>query len=334
MKKVFDVIVEAGEKKRGKVLVGHNAYSGEVTIPVLILCGNKAGPTLWINGAIHGDELNGPVASWEIFNELSPDEIEGNIIITPISNPLAFENRSKVSDVDLLDMDTSFPGDPDGLFTQRVSYKIFQEIKEHASYLLNFHTLSTPFRAVPYTVSKVVPKAEQDTVTKSRNMAIAFGLETNCSVDLASAAGELPGVTNGALDITCIQNGIPAFMAEVGSGGVVDDKYVSIAKTGIINLLVHLGMMDGNVKRTEKQYMITKRKFLRSNFGGLVTVVPEPGQIVSSGEKLTDTHFFGNDMHSTSLKEDSYVIATRVNPVVNTGDRLAFVGTEWEEVEK
>jgi len=324
--------VERGTKKIGKVLVGQVAFGADVYIPVLIIHGQKEGPTFWANSAIHGDELNGSVASWELFHELNPEDVSGTLIFTPISNPLAFENRDKVSDVDMLDMDTAFPGDPNGLFAQRVAYILFKEIKKHATYLLNFHTLNTQYKAVPYTVSKIVPNASEEIVRKSREMALIFGTETNCVVNLATAAGELPGVTNGALDITCIQNNIPAFMAEVGSGGKIEEEYVSIAKEGLKNLFVHLGFISGEIDKPERQYIITKRKFLRADYGGLVSVKVEPGEKVEAGTVLAETHYFGEEIYSTKFNENSYIIATRVNPVVNTGDRLAFVGLEWEEV--
>ena len=47
----------------------------------------------------------------------------------------------------------------------------------------------------------------------------AFGVVTNCVVDLRGDTNELPGVTSGALDITCMKDGIPAFMGEMGQGG-------------------------------------------------------------------------------------------------------------------
>src|SRR5699024_4389995 len=133
------------------------------------------------------------------------------------------------------------------------------EIKSHADYLLNFHTLSTPYKAVPYTVAKIVPSAKKEIIDKSRDMALAFGLHANCLVNLSNPTDELPGVTEGALDITCIQNDIPAFMAEVGSGGVIDRKFVSIAKDGIMNLLIHLELIKGEVQPLKKQLLITKR---------------------------------------------------------------------------
>lgn len=79
----------------------------------------------------------------------------------------------------------------------------------------------------------------------AEGMQKAFGVRTNCLVNLARAAGELPGVTSGALDITCMKDGIPAFMGEMGQGGKIEKPYVNAAKEGILNVMIYLGMLSG-----------------------------------------------------------------------------------------
>ena len=38
---------------------------------------------------------------------------------------------------------------------------------------------------------------------------------------------------------------------------------------------------------------------------------------------------YGDEIGSYPAPTDCYIIGTRENPVVSTGDRIAFVGTEW-----
>lgn len=328
---IFDRIVERNRKLFFTKDVGTLAHQAIVKIPVIILAGKEDGPVLWINGTVHGDELNGSFAAWELIRELDQEKIKGTIVITPVCNPIALEHRDKVSAIDFMDMDTVFPGDPEGMFTQRVAYAIYGEIQKSATALINFHTLATPYRALPYTVSKIVPGAEESIIKQSREMAEAFGTEVNCIVDIKNASGELPGVTSGALDITCIRAGIPAFMAEVGHGGVIERTYVDIAKKGILNVLAHLGMIHLDIVKPARQIFITKRKFLRIPCGGLIEMKSEPGNIVKKDELLLVSHYYGETVTPFPAAEDSFVLCTRSNPVVNTGDRIAFVGTEWTE---
>lgn len=328
---IFSENVQMNEKKYFTVPVGELAHKAEVLIPVIVVSGKKKGQTLWINGSVHGDELNGPYAAWELSHEIDPEKLSGNLIITPICNPNAFADRNKISVLDSMDMDTAFPGDPDGMFTQRIAYIIYQEVKKHATALISFHTMATPYIANPYSVRKIVPGVPEKVNKIAEGMQKSFGVVANCLVDLSNAAGELPGVTSGALDITSLKDGIPAFMGEMGQGGKIDRKAVAVAKKGIINVMKYLKMTEGEIIPCPDQILITKRKFLRSNKGGLIQMTVKPGDEVKAGESLLDLHYYGDEIEKYPAKTDCYIIGARENPVVNTGDRIAFVGTEWKK---
>jgi len=94
-------------------------------------------------------------------------------------------------------------------------------------------------------VRKLIPGVDERVNRTAEGMQKAFGVRTNCLVNLARAAGELPGVTSGALDITCMKDGIPAFMGEMGQGGKIEKPYVNAAKEGILNVMIYLGMLSG-----------------------------------------------------------------------------------------
>ena len=132
------------------VPAGELAHKAVVQLPVIVVAGKKEGPVLWINGTVHGDELNGSYAAWELSGEIDPEQLSGPLVVTPICNPIAFECRNKISAIDNMDMDTAFPGDPEGMMTQRIAHLIYREIKANAGAVISFHTMATPYRADPY----------------------------------------------------------------------------------------------------------------------------------------------------------------------------------------
>ena len=81
----------------------------------------------------------------------------------------------------------------------------------------------------------------------------------------------------------------------------------------------------------QKQILITKRKFLRSDKGGLIQMCVKSGDTVKAGEALLKLHYYGSEVSEMPAETDCFVICTRENPVVSTGDRIAFVGLEWSE---
>ena len=329
MIRVFNHEIKEGERAYFTVPAGELAHKAVVQLPVIVVAGKKEGPVLWINGTVHGDELNGSYAAWELSGEIDPEQLSGTLVVTPICNPIAFECRNKISAIDNMDMDTAFPGDPEGMMTQRIAYMIYREIKANAGAVISFHTMATPYRANPYSVRKIIPGVSDSVNEVSEGMQRAFGVVTNCVVDLRGDTNELPGVTSGALDITCMKDGIPAFMGEMGQGGKVETDYVEAAKKGILNVMRYLKMLDGPVEKPGRQVLITKRRFLRSDKGGMIRMNVKSGDEVKAGESLLDLHYYGDEMESYPARSDCYVIGVRENPVVSTGDRVAFVGTEW-----
>lgn len=332
MIEVFGRKCEPGQKLFFTVDGPMYANRAVMQIPVIVLNGCQDGPTFWINGTVHGDELNGSYAAWKLVRELDPADVRGAIVVTPIANAAAFVDQHKTSRIDDLDMDTQFPGDAGGMASQMMAKIIYDEIRTHASFLINFHTISKLYDAEPYTVSKIVPGADPEVNQVALDLALTFGVKNNCVVNLATATGELPGVTNGALDITCIKDGIPAFMGEMGHGGVADPEIMAVARRGLLNIMVKQGMIDGEIVRSEKQYRITKRKFVRSPHSGLIEMVHKPGDIVPAGTTIANFHYYDDNLIPFTVEQDSFLIATRVYPAFNSGDRVAFLGLEWEEL--
>ena len=56
----------------------------------------------------------------------------------------------------------------------------------------------------------------------------------------------------------------------------------------------------------------------------------KPGEILSQGERIAHIIDFFSEIETLEAQEKMYIIQVRVNPVVHTGDRVAFLGLEWE----
>ena len=100
------------------------------------------------------------------------------------------------------------------MISQRIAYILYKEIKEHANALISFHTMATPYRANPYSVRKILSGVSDDVNRIAEGMQRAFGVVTNCVVDLTKPTSELPGVTSGAL--ADIHPGAAKYYKEIG----------------------------------------------------------------------------------------------------------------------
>lgn len=327
-----DLRAEPGEYAAGYVTVAELSHRGQVQMPVLLVNGARPGPVLWLNGAVHGDELNGPMAVRNLLPTLDPGRMSGAVIATPISNPLAFQARQKNTPQDGLDMDMQFPGDPQGTLSQRLAHFLFSHIRRTATHLVDLHTLGTAYGAKPYTVFKRVAGAPDAVCDQAEAMARAFGATAHCRVNLLGPVNELPGSTTGFLDVQCLLHGIPAFMAEVGGGGRIEPDAVAWAERGILAVLHALGIWPDAPPPCPavSPPTITRRRFLYTDRGGLCVDGAPAGSVVRQGELVCRIVDMLGTVQEIRAEQDLYIIAHRQNPPVDTGDRIAFVGLAWE----
>lgn len=328
--KIGTASAEPGAVGRGHLSVGELAMNSRLKIPVLIVNGVESGPVLWLNGAVHGDELNALMAIRNLAFSVNPNRLAGAIICTPLCNPLAVQWRNKINPYDYLDMDQQFPGEPNGTYSQRVAYTLFQEIKKNADYLISFHTVGKQFSAKPYTVYKYSSCMSETQKQKIEDLALTFGVRANCKVNLNSMDGEIPGGVSGGLDINCSLQGIPAFMAEIGSGGVFQEDAIRVGEVGIREVMGYLGMIEHRMALRPEQIIITKRKFIYSDYAGFLCERKKAGITIAKGDIIGTVADLFEDIDQIRALNESHVLMTRVDPVVHVGDRVAFVGEEWE----
>ncbi|MCP9955303.1 M14 family metallopeptidase [Actinomadura madurae] len=204
-----------GDVGRGLMDAGRLASGNAVGIPYLIARGTGDGPCLWVNAAVHGDESQAPIVATEFFRSISGRPLSGDVIVTPVANPPAFDHRRKHSPFDGTDLDQSFPGRADFLGTQRLAHRLFAEISPLADTAVNIHTMGPFLDACNYGVYKLHPKAVEERDLLS--LLALFELRVACRMDI-SGPGELPGRIEGALDYQMMELGKPAFMLEAGAG--------------------------------------------------------------------------------------------------------------------
>lgn len=318
-----------GEVGHGHLKVGELAMNAELLVPVLIVNGAQDGPVLWLNGAVHGDELNAFMATRNICRSVKADELAGGLVCTPVCNPLAVQWRNKINPYDFLDLDQQFPGKPDGQYSQRVAHILFSEVRSVANALVSFHTVATSFEAEPYAVYKLAPGMPKAICDKVEALAMAFGARATCRVDLSSATGEIPGGVAGALDINCSLVGIPAFMAEVGSGGRFQPDAIATAEAGIRRVMAHLGISGPADAPPADRILIEKRGFLYSDFAGFLDLRVRSGATVPEDGTMGSVIDLFSELGLVRAPAGAHILMTRQEPVVHVGDRIAFLGLEW-----
>ncbi|MHB1022217.1 MAG: succinylglutamate desuccinylase/aspartoacylase family protein [Acidobacteriaceae bacterium] len=219
----------------------HLSVDEAIALPVLLAVGAATGKTLVVTANIHGDEYEGVRAILEVFDDLDPSRMTGNLIAVPVANPPAFWQGTRTSPVDGLNMARIMPGKPDGTTSERIAYALSHNLLAHADFYLDLHSGGITYR---------MPSMVGYSSTEPRSYAAAeiFG----ASVVWGHAA-IAPGRT-----ISYAQSqGIPWLYTEARGAGRIHPDDLKMMKTGIRNLLQHLGILPGEVAPAEIQWRLT-----------------------------------------------------------------------------
>lgn len=287
------------------------ADGGSLCLPVNVLVGKEAGPRLLMVAGVHGNEHEGVMAQYELWEELSLEEVSGAVVMVPVANPPAFRVCQRRNPEDMLDMNRVFPGKPDGSITERLAYRLYHDIALSADFVLSMHGWTHGSLVVPYTE---YPK-DLAVTEVSRAAAIAFGLE------YVEAFDWHPGL----LVAACTEAGIPAIEPEIGGLSCTVPERRARYKEGVFNLMRHLNMLPGDPSPQDVIREVTRTMHL-APVGGVLRRQKELGDTVERGETIaTICSLNGAPIESIEAPGDGFVAAQLLTAAVNPGDLIAVI---------
>ena len=205
------------------------AVDDHVALPVLLARGVHQGPTLVVSANVHGDEYEGVRAIYELFDELDPAQMKGDLLAVPVVNPPAFWSGTRTSPVDGLNLARVFPGDPAGTISQRIAHVFAHSIIAHASFYLDLHSGGVRFR-----MPSMVGYAAAD--PRGRAAAEIFG---------ARVIWGHPTLHPGRTVSFAASRHIPWLYTEARGAGRIHPEDLAMMKHGIRHMLQHLGIISG-----------------------------------------------------------------------------------------
>ncbi len=299
--------------------VGPRADGGDWRLPFLYVVGATAGPTLLVLGAVHGDEYEGVETIPEVFRRVEPDALRGALLMVPICNVPAYESVLRSSPIDGLNLARVFPGDPNGTITQRIAYWITQKLIKPADFVIDLHSGGVTAE-IPSLIG--FTHSDDELGRRSRAGALAFG---------ASVVWEHPPpMPSGRTLSAATDLGVPAIYTEAGGGGYAHPSDVNCFTTGVINVMKHLDMLDG-------QSQIQPVTHHLSGDGNMDSVISTPAagyfrsdvallDEVSPGQRLgTVRDPFGEVVAEIMAESAGVVIMLRRIHRVHVGNNLAHV---------
>lgn len=300
---VGGVEIKAGEV-RDVFLPYSETYLGQRTeLPVRVIRGREFGPSVFFTGAIHGDELTGAGIVRELLFDRLPELRRGTLYCVPVVNTYGLENHSRYLP-DRRDLNRAFPGGQGGNMTSRLAYVLMNEVIRRCDFGVDFH--SAAVRRTNY------PNIRADMkIPEVANLARTFGCEL--IVD-----GKGP---EGSLRRTAVKESVPTVILEAGEVWKIEGGVVEIGVRGSLNVLRHLGMVDGEVERPLFQVTVRRTTWVRAERGGFLAFHAKTGDVVRKGQPLaTNYGVFGAERRFIEAPDYGIILGMSTMPAVKPGE--------------
>ncbi|MBL8851344.1 MAG: succinylglutamate desuccinylase/aspartoacylase family protein [Planctomycetaceae bacterium] len=301
--------IPPGEHRHIKLMVSES-YSGvTINIPLYVRRGREPGPAVFVTAALHGNEINGTGAVRAIIRDPGFQIKAGTLILLPVVNILGFDRHTRYLP-DGRDLNRCFPGSPNGSQASRLAHVIFSEIVSRCDFGIDLHTAA--MRRTNF------PNVRGDmSIPGVQLLAEAFG--TEYIVDGGGPTGTLRRAACGA--------GCPTIILEGGEIWKVEPIIVESTVRGIRNVLIKLGMLEGQPVRAPKQTIIQKTKWIRADRGGFLQFHVRPGEVVREGQPLaTNTSLLGQEQNVLVAPYRGLVIGMTTLPAVSPGEPVCHLG--------
>ncbi|WP_049922505.1 succinylglutamate desuccinylase/aspartoacylase family protein [Halopiger djelfimassiliensis] len=289
------------------------------------------GPTLYVQAAQHGREVNGAEVLRRFHDRLPLDSLSGTVLAVPVANPLTFDLVSYITPEEFdsvnPNMNRVWPGDPSGSLHQRMAARLW-EIISQADAIVDLHTGS------PDMLPHVVYREGDD---RSRDLAEAFGTDLLLSEEAGEDAPEewhRRGFA-GKLRVAAAEEDIPSITPELAHNKQILEDVVEDGVDGLCSVLRALEMLPGDVPDRDRTVARNHLGQVTASQSGLFRPEPglELGQFVPEGTAIGTVYDPASyePRQEAAADRDGVLYALTREATVIAGDQLASIALVRED---
>lgn len=303
---------------RGQKTYGVNEFPVDARpyrLPMWLINGSAAGPTLVITAGVHAAEYASIAAALDLGRSLDPASLTGRVIVVPVLDVPALGARSiYVCPLDGKNPNRVFPGNPRGTASEQIADWVFRNVISQANYYVDLHGGDLIEALVPFTI--FFRSGDKRVDDESLEIAKVFGIRyLVCS--------EVPGSTFGAASLA----GIPSILAEAGGQGIWTPDDVRCHTNGLTRLMRHLKMIPGGAPESVPFTLLERFLWLRSDQEGFWYPAVGVNDSVKSGQNLGCVKDYEGRVLQTALSPADGVVLFLVSSLaINKADPLLAVG--------
>ena len=287
---------------------------------------NGRGPTALVLGGNHGDEYPGPIAILKLMREVQPEQVRGRLILVPSLNQPAARASTRLSPLDGKNMNRAFPGRPDGTPTDVIAHYVSTVLFPLADIVIDIHTGGRSMAFEPCATMHLVPDREQ------RRKMVA-GVEA-WNADFSFLYTDVAG--SGLLPVEAERQGKIVVTTEMGGGEYVPQWVHRLTQAGLMNVLVHFGILEGKkvtradfgAKPTRWVQALDREDYRFAPESGLYENLVDLGKEVKVGQTLGLIHFLerpDREPEPVTAASAGVLLGCRGPSLVAQGDCVACV---------
>lgn len=281
-----------------------------INLPVHVLHGEEPGPTMFISGVIHGDEIQGVEIIRRILVHPSLAQVRGTLLAVPIVNSFGFINHTRYMP-DRRDLNRSFPGSDRGSLASLLADLFFREVVLRCQYGIDLHTAALHRTNLPQ-----VRLAPGD--ARLMELAGAFAPP----VILVSKLREK------SLRLSAGEAGVKVLLYEGGEALRFDEAAIDMGVKGSLRVMEAIGMIDPLPRMPHQRQVVISdaSTWVRAPESGILHTIRRAGDRVGLKEVIGVVADPLGEQSVPVVAEDDGIIVGRTNlPIVHRGDALFHI---------
>ncbi len=300
--------VAPGTRRQINLPAGRLPSGTELSLRLQVLHGTELGPTIWMSGAIHGDEIVGVEIIRRVLETIDERELRGTVIAVPVVNVFGFVAESRYLP-DRRDLNRSFPGSRRGSLASRLARLFVDNVLEPTEFGIDFHAGSDDRTNLPQIRGNL---EDQET----RRLATAF------SAPLMIHAKTIKG----SLRETAVKRGKRVLLFEGGEPRRFNPGPVQAGADGALRVLHALSMIEASPVSMIESAEASSATWVRAPRGGIFHLQTRLGARVRRGELIgIITEPSGRGGREVRARASGMIMGHAVNPLVHQGDSLVHI---------
>lgn len=305
---IRDNTVAAGRAAKLELPIARLMSGTPVALPLRILHGRHEGPTVWLSGAIHGDEIAGVEIIRQVLSLIEPSSMSGTLIAAPVVNVHGFNTGDRYLP-DRRDLNRSFPGSPRGSLAARIAHLLMTEVVQRCTVGIDLHTGSDERTNLPQI------RADLDDPN-----VVALAKVFGAPIAIHSR------VRDGSLRQAASESGAIVLLYEGGEASRFDPAAINAGRDGVLRVLADLGICEATTPNHGETVFSRRSAWVRASKSGILHLEADLGSRVSAGGPIAIiVDPFGKRLATVKARFSGIVIGHTQRPLVNQGDAVAHI---------